>query len=213
MPQQTPLGNRLYQRRCGTARPKARLPHTRQPDPGRRGQRAGKSLSNSPMPASQTQPGHWPVPSELRTIKMTSRDESCYQQSLKDGFCIFENVVDSDMLAALRQRPITCSMDKARKIYWRQRTTGSMFVIMQHPFFADIITYRPALDALARLGYGQPTFTDGYIISKPAHSPRLFWHYDWVRLGGRAQLPSRAAASFPHDLPARYSAAKTAACA
>ena len=61
----------------------------------------------------------------------------------------------------------------------RQRTTGSMFVIMQHPFFAEIITYRPALDALARLGYPQPTFTDGYIISKPAHSPRLFWHYDW----------------------------------
>ena len=110
---------------------------------------------------------------------MTSRDESCYQQLLKDGFCIFENVVDSAVLAALRQRTDHVLDGQIEENRRRQRTTGSMFVIMQHPFFAEIITYRPALDALARLGYPQPTFTDGYVISKPAHSPRLFWHYDW----------------------------------
>ena len=35
---------------------------------------------------------------------MTARNESRYQQLLTDGFCIFENVVDINMLDALRQR-------------------------------------------------------------------------------------------------------------
>lgn len=32
---------------------------------------------------------------------------------------------------------------------------------------------------MADLSFRDPTFTDGYIISKPPESPRLFWHYDW----------------------------------
>ena len=110
---------------------------------------------------------------------MTTRDESRYQQLLKDGFCIFENVVDSDMLDALRQRTDHVLDGQSDEYRLRQRATGSMFAIMQHPFFTEIITYGPALDALGRLGYPQSTFTDGYIICKPPHSPRLFWHYDW----------------------------------
>ena len=41
------------------------------------------------------------------------------------------------------------------------------------------VVWRPALNALAALGFPHPTYTDGYVISKPGHSPRLFWHYDW----------------------------------
>ena len=110
---------------------------------------------------------------------MTPHDDARYQQLLQDGFCIFENLVDSNMLANLRKRTdqVLDAQDEDNRR--SQRTTGSMYSLMQHPFFAEIITYRPALDALARLGYRQPTFSDGYIISKPPHSPRLFWHYDW----------------------------------
>ena len=110
---------------------------------------------------------------------MTARNESRYQQLLTDGFCIFENVVDINMLDALRQRTDHVLDGQSEEYRLRQRTTGRLFDIMQHPFFAEIITYGPALDALGRLDYPQPTFTDGYIISKPPHSPRLFWHYDW----------------------------------
>ena len=35
---------------------------------------------------------------------MTPHDDARYQQLLNDGFCIFENLVDSNMLANLRQR-------------------------------------------------------------------------------------------------------------
>ena len=66
------------------------------------------------------------------------------------------------------------SEDRARQI-----TTGSMMPIVSDPFFAEIIAWPKALAALAALGFASPTFSDGYIISKPPHSPRLFWHYDW----------------------------------
>ena len=46
------------------------------------------------------------------------------------------------------------------------------------PVFLELIAWQPALDALVQLGWpaGGATFTDGYIISKPPHSPPLFWH-------------------------------------
>ena len=64
-----------------------------------------------------------------------------------------------------------------------------MLTVMTHPIFAELITWQQSLDALFSLGicrdtkpiglFKDPTFTDGYIISKPPHSPPLFWHYDW----------------------------------
>jgi hypothetical protein len=47
------------------------------------------------------------------------------------------------------------------------------------PFFSELIVWPGALGALASLGFAHPTFSDGWIISKPPHGPRLFWHYDW----------------------------------
>ena len=60
-----------------------------------------------------------------------------------------------------------------------QRATGSMIHTNTDPVFAELIAYPPALAAIASLGYSRPTFTDGYVISKPPRGPRLFWHYDW----------------------------------
>src|SRR3712207_6453159 len=61
----------------------------------------------------------------------------------------------------------------------RQRTTGSMIPVTRDPFFARLIAWPPALDALASLGFSRPSFSDGWLIGKQPHSPRLFWHYDW----------------------------------
>lgn len=50
---------------------------------------------------------------------------------------------------------------------------------MRDPIFGELIFHPPALRALTELGLGEATFTDGYVISKPPGSPRLFWHFDW----------------------------------
>lgn len=59
------------------------------------------------------------------------------------------------------------------------RSQGSMLPATAGPLFADLIACPAALESLASLGYSHPTYSDGYIISKPSGGPRLFWHYDW----------------------------------
>ena len=54
-----------------------------------------------------------------------------------------------------------------------------MFPTTRDPLFAELIALPQALACLHALGFAHPTFSDGYVISKPGHSPRLFWHYDW----------------------------------
>jgi ectoine hydroxylase-related dioxygenase (phytanoyl-CoA dioxygenase family) len=102
-----------------------------------------------------------------------------YDQLIEDGYCLFETVLDAEMLRVLRQvtdRLLDAQSDEARA---RQRTTGSMIPVTSDPFFADLIIWPRALESLATLGFPRPTFSDGWIISKPPRSPRLFWHYDW----------------------------------
>ena len=43
---------------------------------------------------------------------------------------------------------------------------------------AKLVTYPKMIQALAELGFDQPKFGHGRIISKPAYSPPLFWHED-----------------------------------
>jgi len=101
------------------------------------------------------------------------------EQLLRDGYCKFERVLPPEALARLRA---TCDKlldalprEQAEKL----RAQGSLLPTTGDPLFADLIADRVALQALASLGFPHPTFSDGYVISKPGHSPRLFWHYDW----------------------------------
>ena len=43
---------------------------------------------------------------------------------------------------------------------------------------ARLVAYPPMLAALAGLGFDNPKWGSGFIISKPPHSPPLFWHQD-----------------------------------
>ena len=101
------------------------------------------------------------------------------QQLIEHGYCRFEGVLSGDMLQRLQtitERVLaTQSEEKAKQA----RSTGSMVSVMSDPGFADLIAYPQALEVLASLGYTQPTFSDGYVISKPPQGPALFWHYDW----------------------------------
>ena len=77
---------------------------------------------------------------------------------LTDGFC---------QAPAVLCCPTTCSS----RLFRFAHTTDTVF--------AELIALPAALEALANLGFTEVTYTDGYIISKPPHSPQLFWHYDW----------------------------------
>jgi hypothetical protein len=61
------------------------------------------------------------------------------------------------------------------------RAQGSMVDVphLRDAVFGEVIAAPDVLAVLDRLGLGGATFTDGYVISKPGRSPRLFWHLDW----------------------------------
>ena len=98
---------------------------------------------------------------------------------LRDGFCRFENVLPSDMLARLRDASDRMLDALPKEQAEKLRAQGSLLPTTGDPIFAELIAWPAALDALASLGFPRPTFSDGYVISKPGGSPRLFWHYDW----------------------------------
>ncbi len=100
---------------------------------------------------------------------------------LRDGFCVVSRVLDIGTLGELRAAADRLGerwSERAGRLY---RAEGSMVDVsrMRDPVFGRLIALPAALSALDGMGLGNATFTDGYVISKPPHSPRLFWHFDW----------------------------------
>lgn len=57
------------------------------------------------------------------------------------------------------------------------------------------------------LGFSEAGFSSGYIISKPAKSPRLFWHYDWAGWDAPESFTVRPSApTVLHVLPGQHDA-------
>ncbi|MDP7237317.1 MAG: phytanoyl-CoA dioxygenase family protein [Candidatus Latescibacteria bacterium] len=102
-----------------------------------------------------------------------------YDQLIRDGFCICPDLLHADLISRLRKttQRLCDAMTEEHKA--RFRVQGSMFHTSLDPLFAELIAWPPALEALKAMGFKDPSFTDGYIISKPPRSPGLFWHYDW----------------------------------
>ncbi len=95
---------------------------------------------------------------------------------IEDGYCLIHGVLPEDLLIRLRDttEALCANTDDGHR-----RSQGIMMTAMADPILAELITLPAALECLEGLGYDAPTFTDGYLISKPGDSPRLFWHYDW----------------------------------
>jgi len=100
-------------------------------------------------------------------------------QLLRDGYCRFENVLPPAMLDRLRSATDKMLDAQSQQQAQVTRAQGSLLPTTGDPIFAELVTWPAALDAFRALGWEHPCFSDGYVISKPGHSPRLFWHYDW----------------------------------
>ncbi len=100
------------------------------------------------------------------------------QQLDQDGFCLLENIIDERMLERLRAvtDEVLARTDAAH--FEEKRSQGSVIPVFDHPGMAELIALPPVLAALADLGFADPKWGSGFIISKPPHSPPLFWHQD-----------------------------------
>ena len=98
-----------------------------------------------------------------------------------------EYPVDTGRLLRLRAGAVTacwpaCTSEGllgSAEHFEEQKSTGSLISVYGDPFFAELVAHSPALDALSTLGYPNPRWSSGFVISKPGHSPPLFWHQDW----------------------------------
>ena len=105
--------------------------------------------------------------------------QELYTRLIEDGFCTVENVLDTDLLTRLRQTTDLLLDAEGEEIRTGQRSTGSMIDVGVHPLFAELVAHPPARTALEALGFLRPRWMSGYVISKPPHTPALFWHQDW----------------------------------
>lgn len=99
-----------------------------------------------------------------------------------DGCCVVPGVVEPARVAQLRAAADALGQRWSEKVGDTVLASqGSMVTVdrQRDPAFAELILHPGVHAALAALGYGPSSFTDGYVISKPAHSPPLFWHLDW----------------------------------
>ena len=99
---------------------------------------------------------------------------------IADGFCVFEQVLEETMLASVRAASNRVLDAQPAEHFAAQKSTGSMISVYEDPFFAELVAYPPALNALAALGFPKPRWSSGFVISKPPGSPALFWHQDWA---------------------------------
>lgn len=101
----------------------------------------------------------------------------------KDGFFLFRRILEPELVARLRSVSDAVLAEQEEAHFKNHITDGSMVLInwemaYQHAVLAEMIAHPGMLAALAELGFAEPKFGHGRIISKPPHSPPLFWHED-----------------------------------
>lgn len=92
----------------------------------------------------------------------------------REGSAVIPGVLGPAAIHRLRDLCEQCLIGDRRQ----PRSQGSMIPVGKDPGFAPLIALPAVIDLLGRWS-SRPTFTDGYVISKPPGGPRLFWHLDW----------------------------------
>ena len=92
---------------------------------------------------------------------------------LRDGFCLFEQVLDGELLDRTRTIADGLLDRQPPEHFEQQKSTGSMISVYDDPAFAELVSCPAAIDALARLGFPRPKWWSGFVISKPAHGHAL----------------------------------------
>ena len=75
---------------------------------------------------------------------MSQGPKESFDQLIRDGYCLVEDVLDADILQHLRQVTDQLLDVQSQEIRDQQRSTGSMIDVGVHPIFAELVAYPPA---------------------------------------------------------------------
>ena len=97
------------------------------------------------------------------------------------GFCLVKNVANLSLIDQIR----TFSEFQADKMSDLEkekfRHTGSLLQVKSFEEILPIVALPASFQILNAMGYRNPRYLSGYIISKPPHhAPPLYWHQDFV---------------------------------
>ena len=120
-------------------------------------------------------------------------------QLQRDGYCLFAQILDEPMLRRLREATDRVVESQSEDHLRAHRSQGSLIDARSVPLLAQLVAHEKALAALAELGFDNPRWASGYIISKPPHSPPLYWHQDWWGWNDPASYTDK-----PHQLFLMY---------
>ena len=114
---------------------------------------------------------------------MKTINSDMQKQFMNDGFYLFRNMLEPELIDTLRGITDDVLAQQEEAHFEQQRAPGSMVLIdwemaYQYDVLAELIAHPKMLKRLSELGFAEPKFGHGRIISKPPHSPRLFWHED-----------------------------------
>lgn len=100
-----------------------------------------------------------------------------------NGYAVFTNILEEKNIKSLRIFSDKILSFQDEEHFKDNYTTGSMVMIdwamvQKNKVLGDLIVNPKILKELFKLGFKEPKFGHGRIISKPPKSPRLFWHED-----------------------------------
>ena len=111
---------------------------------------------------------------------MTDAAKAKHDQLIKEGYCILPEVAPSELIEEIREVTDELIDQLTPEEQERYRFQGSLIEVFKHPALAKLISLPSAIEGLRFLGFDEPKFSSGYIISKPPReAPALYWHQDW----------------------------------
>ena len=78
------------------------------------------------------------------------------RQLLRDGFCLFEGILDLVLLEQTRKISGALLDGQPPEHFAQQKSTGSMISVFDDPAFAELVRCPAAIAALGSLGFPHP---------------------------------------------------------
>ncbi|MGI9294710.1 MAG: phytanoyl-CoA dioxygenase family protein, partial [Pseudomonadales bacterium] len=100
-------------------------------------------------------------------------------QLLKEGYAVIESFLSDPLVESIAKKVQRVLDELSAEHREAFKATGSLLNLNNYPQFAELIAYPKIQEVMAQMGFDSYRWLAGYLISKPPHSPPLYWHQDW----------------------------------
>lgn len=102
-------------------------------------------------------------------------------QLIEKGYCHLSGIVSEELIGQIRESADRIAEEASEEHKRRHRSQGTILDVYGFQEMAPLIGLPRAVEVLEEMGFANPRFFSGYIISKqPETAPALFWHQDGI---------------------------------